>query len=79
MQQYRELCRDIDCDFEEQDAFVYALHSRQKIDRELEALQRLDFDATFEEDLPLPFPVAGAVRFPNQAQFHPLKFAAGIA
>ena len=78
LQQYRELCREIDCDFEEQDAFVYALHSREKIDRELEALQRLDFDAAFAKDLPLPFPVAGAVRFPNQAQFHPLKFAAGI-
>ena len=79
LQQYREMCRDIDCDFEEQDAFVYALHSRQKIDRELEALHRLDFDAAFAKDLPLPFPVAGAVKFPNQAQFHPLKFAAGIA
>ena len=79
LQRYRALCRDIDCDFEEQDAFVYALHDRHKIDKELEALQRLNLNATFEKDLPLPFPVAGAVRFPNQAQFHPLKFAAGIA
>ena len=30
-------------------------------------------------DLPLPFPTAGAVKFPRQAQFHPLKFAAAIA
>ena len=29
--------------------------------------------------LPLPFPVAGAVRFPEQGQFHPLKFLAGIS
>lgn len=79
LQQYRALCREMDCDFEEQDAFVYALEDRRKIDRELEALRRLDFDATFEKTLPLPFPVAGAVRFPRQAQFHPLKFVAGIA
>ena len=79
LQQYRDLCRDMDCDFEEQDNFVYALEDRQKIDRELEALHRLHADAAFEKELPLPFPVAGAVRFPNQAQFHPLKFAAGIA
>ena len=79
LQQYKELCQDINCDFEEQDAFVYSMEDRQKIDREMEALRRLDFDAAFERNLPLPFPVAGAVRFPHQAQFHPLKFAAGIA
>lgn len=79
LQQYRDLCRNMDCDFTEQDAMVYALDGRQKIDKELDALHRLGFDATFEKELPLPFPVAGAVCFPRQAQFHPLKFAAGIA
>lgn len=79
LQQYRNLCRHMDCDFQEQDAFVYAMHDRRKIDRELAALRKLHFDAAFEKDLPLPFPVAGAVRFPRQAQFHPLKFVAGLA
>ena len=79
LQQYRDLCRDIDCVFEEQDAFVYTLDDRQRIDKELEALHKLNFDAAFANELPLPFPVAGAVRFPHQAQFHPLKFAAGLA
>ena len=37
---YRELCRGIDCDFEERDACVYALTDRRKLDRELEALER---------------------------------------
>ena len=79
LQQYKTLCQQISCNFEVQDAFVYALEDRRKIDAELEALHRLNFEATFEKELPLPFPVAGAVRFPHQAQFHPLKFAAGIA
>ncbi len=79
LQQYRDLCQGIDCDFEEQDAYVYALDSQQKIDQELEALHKLDFNAAFADELPLPFPVAGAVRFPHQAQFHPLKFVAEIA
>ncbi len=79
LRQYHALCRDIDCDFEQQDAFVYALDDRRKHDQELEALRRLNFAADFVSELPLPFPVAGAVRFPDQAQFHPLKFAAGIA
>lgn len=29
-------------------------------------------------DTTLPFPVAGAVRFENQSQFHPLEFLQGI-
>ena len=77
--EYRTLCRDIDCDFEEKDAYVYLLSDRQKIEREVEALQKIGYPAEFAEQLPLPFRTAGAVRFPAQAQFHPLKFAAGIS
>jgi len=79
LETYRELCRSIDCDFEEKDAFVYSTGSPQKIERELEALSRLGFPAEPVKETPLPFPVAGAVRFARQAQFHPLKFIAGIA
>ena len=76
---YRDLCADIACDFEEKDAFVYALKDREKIEKELSALEKLGYPAEFAETLPLPFPVAGAVKFPRQAQFNPLKFAAAIA
>ena len=79
LEQYRALCAGIDCGFTRQDAFVYSLDSREKIDQELAALDKLGFPARFEARLPLPFPVAGAVRFPDQAQFHPLRFAAAIA
>ena len=79
LEEYRALCKTIDCDFEEKDAFVYSLDDRKKIDRELKALDRLGFGAEFAADLPLPFPTAGAVKFPRQAQFHPLKFVAAIA
>lgn len=76
---YRDLSRSIDCDFEERDSFVYALNGRETLERELEALARLGYGADFAEDLPLPLPAAGAVRFRKQAQFHPLKFASGIS
>lgn len=79
LEEYRALCRTMDCDFEEKDAFVYSLGSREKLDRELNALERLGFGAEFQADIPLPFPTAGAVKFKNQAQFHPLKFIAAIA
>ena len=77
--QYRELCREAGCDFQERDAYVYALTDRRKLDRELEALERLGFPAEFSRTPALPMPTAGAVKFTKQAQFHPLKFAAAIA
>ncbi len=77
--EYRRLAGEIDCDFEEKDAFVYSCSDREKIEREVRAVNDLGFPADFMEELPLPFPVEGAVRFPGQAQFHPLKFLAAIA
>ncbi len=77
--QYRELCREAGCDFQERDAYVYALTDRRKLARELEALERLGFPAEFSRTPALPMPTAGAVKFTKQAQFHPLKFAAAIA
>lgn len=80
LERYRKMCSGIDCDFETRDAYVYARGDRRKIDSELRALDTLGFaSAAFAAQLPLPFPVAGAVRFAEQAQFHPLKFAAAIA
>lgn len=76
--QYRKVCGGIDCDFEKKDAYVYSLDSRKKIEKEAEALVQLGFPASFSDSLPLPFPVAGAVKFPNQAQFNPLKFVFSI-
>lgn len=76
---YRELCKNIDCDFEEKDSFVYSLNSRRKIENELEALEKIGFKAEFADRLPLPFSVEGAVKFSHQAQFNPLKFISAIS
>ena len=76
---YRSLCTGIDCDFSEQDNFVYSRDDRSLLEQELECLDVLGFSAGLAEDLPLPFPTVGAVKFPRQAQFHPLKFLAAIA
>lgn len=76
---YRTLCRHLDCDYEEQDSYVYARDNLRNIERELDALHRLGFPGEFTSQLPLPFSVAGGVKFPRQAQFHPLKFAAAIS
>ena len=75
---YHELAQTIDCDFEEKSAFTYSVLDRRKIEEEVHAVNLLGFPAVFAEHLPLPFETKGAVEFQNQAQFHPLKFIAGM-
>lgn len=79
IEEYAKLCKDIDCDFEMKDSYVYSLNNRKKIEKEVDALNILGVQASFSEARALPFPVAGAVRVKNQAQFHPLKFLYEIA
>ncbi len=71
----------IDCEFSRRSAYVYTA-DRQQLDRmraEVEAATKLGLPASFVTELELPFPVAGAVEFANQAQFHPRKFLLPIA
>ena len=75
---YGELAGKIDCDFERKNNYVYSLHDRKKLEREMQVLECLGFNGIFAEHTELPFRVEGAVGFPNQAQFHPLKFVAGL-
>lgn len=79
LQNYRALCGKIACDFEEKDNIVYTVKNRQAAERELRALEKVGVTATFDETIPLPIEIAGAVRVQHQAQFHPLKFLAEIA
>lgn len=76
---YRRICESIDCDFEEKDSYVYSREGREILEPELSALRRIGADCDYVASLPLPFETSGAVRLRRQAQFHPLKFAYGIA
>ena len=76
---YKDLAGSIECDFEEKDSYIYGVSSVSRLEKEMQALQKLHIPGEFTEETPLPFLVAGAVRFRDQGQFHPLKFAAGIA
>lgn len=73
-----ELCRDVDCDFETRDNYVYSVSARKKLEEEINALKSLGFKAELCDRLPLPVKTVGAVKFSNQAQFHPLKFLSQI-
>ena len=77
--EYAKLSKNIDCDFENKDSYVYALYDSEKIDKEVIALNRLGVKAHFYKTSSLPFPIAGAVVVKDQAQFDPLKFLYEIA
>ena len=80
VEEYRRLCAGLDCDFETADSLVYSRDDRELLEREVEDLRRLGCPAVFQKRAEeLPFPVAGAVKVPGQARFHPLKFLAGLA
>lgn len=79
VREYHELCKRINCDYEEQPSYVYAKTDLRKLEQEHKALDTLGYSAEIVKDLPLPVSAVGAICFARQAQFHPLKFAAGIA
>ena len=77
--EYRKLSGGILCDFVEDTNYVYSLTDRHKLEQELNVLAKLRFPAFFEEKPSLPFSTVGAVAFPSQAKFHPLKLLAELA
>ena len=79
LEQYRTIARKVDCDFEEQDSFIYSVNDRKILENEADALYKIGYQADIVEKTPLPFSVAGAIRMIGQAQFHPLKFIFHIA
>lgn len=79
LKEYRLLCKNINCDFEEKDSYVYSTGDRKAIEKEVKSIEELGFTANFTKETSLPFDIAGAVRFPNQAQFNPLKFISSIS
>lgn len=72
--EYQRLCREISCDYEKKDSYVYSRNDLKSVKNEIAALNRLGINAELSNAERLPFSVSGAVRVKNQAQFSPLKF-----
>lgn len=79
LEEYVRLCREIDCDFQRKDNYVYSTGDREKLEEEMRTLEAMGADAFFRERTPLPLDTVGAVCMPDQAQFHPMRFLYGIA
>ena len=72
----------IDCDLRRKPNFTYteSERGRTRVLEEAGTAKRLGLPASFVAEAEgLPFPVAAAVRFSNQAEFHPLKYLNGLA
>ena len=70
-----------DCDFERVPAYTYVSSpdGLDAIRAEVAAAKEAGLPASFVGDTSLPFPVAGAVRVENQAQFHPRGYLLALA
>lgn len=78
-EKYKELCKNINCDYEIKDNYVYSISDREKLETEIYALEKIGYKSELSENISLPFSTVGAVKFSSQAQFHPLKFISAIA
>ncbi len=78
LREFRRLCGEIDCDFSTQDNYVYSTDDPEILLEEMDALKALDYPAKLVTHLPIPVKNVGAVCFPQQGQFHVLKFLSQV-
>ncbi|MGH3711921.1 MAG: FAD-dependent oxidoreductase [Micromonosporaceae bacterium] len=71
----------IDCDLETRAAYSYVANGEDldQVRQEVAAAATAGLSAELVTDTGLPFRVAGAVRVPDQAQFHPRRYLLGLA
>src|SRR4051812_11917926 len=71
----------IDCGFERRAHVAYTTDPSmaEEVGREANLAAELGLPATSVSTTELPFDIAGAVRFDNQAQFHPRAYCLGLA
>lgn len=69
----------INCHFCRLPSYLYSEKDRGALKEEAKAAAKLGLPSSFVENPGLPFPTAGAVRFADQAQFHPLEFIKGLS
>ncbi|MBQ8546549.1 MAG: FAD-dependent oxidoreductase [Clostridia bacterium] len=77
--EYKKIVKNIDCDFEICDSYIYSISDTIKIQKEYDALKKLNIKCELTKTCELPFKIAGAIKFSSQASFNPLKFLSEIA
>lgn len=74
------ISNNIDCDFKEQTAYIYATTEDEvkTLKKELEAYKKLNINGFYADDINLPNKPLGALGIKNQGQFNPLKYLYSI-
>lgn len=70
------------CDFERQDSYVFTRQETlvDKIKKEQASVDKIEKGKSeFTKQIPLPLEIAGAIKFKEQAQFHPIKYGYALA
>ena len=69
------------CNLEARPAFTYTRDKDEveTIEKEVELARRLGLPASLTRDTGLPFEVLAAMRWDDQAQFHPVRYVKGLA
>ena len=72
--------RHIDCGFSRRTAYLYTRGTDlEPLKKELAAARRAGINAQIAHPQELPFAIGGALAFPQQAQFHPLRFLQALS
>jgi glycine/D-amino acid oxidase-like deaminating enzyme/nitrite reductase/ring-hydroxylating ferredoxin subunit len=71
----------IDCDLRRRAAYTVAVEQKdlRKVQKEAEVALAAGLPVELTDVVDLPYPVAGAVRLDDQLEFHPVKYAHGLA
>ena len=81
IREYERLIKDrvISCQFEKKPAFLYTMKQQNALHLEAIAARQAGIPAFEVIETELPFPVKRALRFTDQACFHPLKFLEAVS
>ena len=73
--------RNINCDFHRLPLYIYSesYENREKIESEFKAAKELGLPVSYTENVPLPFKTGPAIKYDNQAQFHPRKYLLALS
>jgi len=71
----------VECDFARTESYIYTEDEAEvaTLEREVEAARRAGLPVSLVRDVPLPYDVAGAIRYDGQARFHPRKYLLHVA
>jgi glycine/D-amino acid oxidase-like deaminating enzyme len=73
--------RNIDCEFQHLPLYIYT-ESDEKVDQiktEFNAAKELGLPVSYTVEVPLPFKTGPAIKYENQAQFHPRKYLLSLS